>query len=398
MNKVIHDVDFSHLVEMLDISTIGFLVKVAKYLSPHHFTSMSYIALAKLTGCSRNTAQKHIAILEQAGILQVQREYITHDRCAINGYKFACVVQFLGYPAHQNAGSLAQGMNTGVQNLGRDSVDSFVVGDVAADKQDNFSEDLSPDLTASPEAESNLLDGLDLPPINPASWALLQSVGVELNQTAREVAAYPPERVQAAIAIARPRATKNLAGYVLSILRTGVADTPPPTPPAVKENFSGGVGRISGVNKFIHENTPSDDDTFPAEQPTEPDGAPEEIPTEVDDENEAALNRLLQRQEKPPALLVYDQPMTREQWAWNAAHSQLGLQFDRATFDTWLRDATFLRYAENTYEIAVPTSHARDMCQHRLYRNIRRVLSDVLGANVELEFVVNNGVSQNAIS
>jgi chromosomal replication initiator protein len=74
--------------------------------------------------------------------------------------------------------------------------------------------------------------------------------------------------------------------------------------------------------------------------------------------------------------------------AWNAAYNQLELQFDRATFDTWLRPAVFLGYDGTLFAIGVPNSYARDMCQHRLYRNIRRVLSDVYGTSVELRFEV----------
>jgi chromosomal replication initiator protein len=73
--------------------------------------------------------------------------------------------------------------------------------------------------------------------------------------------------------------------------------------------------------------------------------------------------------------------------AWNATYTQLEMQFDRASFDTWLRGAVFLRLEEGSYIIGVRHSYARDMLQHRLYRNIRRVLCDVTGdSTVELRF------------
>ncbi|MEQ8674048.1 MAG: chromosomal replication initiator protein DnaA [Aggregatilineales bacterium] len=81
--------------------------------------------------------------------------------------------------------------------------------------------------------------------------------------------------------------------------------------------------------------------------------------------------------------------------AWNAAYGQLELQLDRANFDTWLRDAFFICEEENgVYVIGVRNSYARDMLQHRLYRNIRRVLSDVCGVDVELRFEVNRPVAK----
>lgn len=83
---------------------------------------------------------------------------------------------------------------------------------------------------------------------------------------------------------------------------------------------------------------------------------------------------------------------------WNAAYHQLELQLDRASFETWLRAAVFLEHeggagprgasAGGVYVIGVPNDYARDMLQHRLYRNLRRVVSDVAGDDCELRFVV----------
>jgi chromosomal replication initiator protein len=79
--------------------------------------------------------------------------------------------------------------------------------------------------------------------------------------------------------------------------------------------------------------------------------------------------------------------------AWNAAFHQLEMQLDRASFETWLRGAALLDVESldgeiATFVIGVRNSYARDMLQHRLYRNVRRVLSDVYGRGVELRFEV----------
>jgi chromosomal replication initiator protein len=89
----------------------------------------------------------------------------------------------------------------------------------------------------------------------------------------------------------------------------------------------------------------------------------------------------------------------KPQEAWSAAFYQLEIQLDRASFDTWLRGAVFLDYtppneisAAHTeggiFTVGVANSYARDMLQHRLYRDVRRVVSDVWGARVELCFEV----------
>ena len=76
--------------------------------------------------------------------------------------------------------------------------------------------------------------------------------------------------------------------------------------------------------------------------------------------------------------------------AWNSAFSQLEIQLDRASFETWMRGAVFLGCTDDgTYRVGVVNTYARDMLQHRLYREIRRVLGDVLGERVELCFEVN---------
>lgn len=73
---------------------------------------------------------------------------------------------------------------------------------------------------------------------------------------------------------------------------------------------------------------------------------------------------------------------------WNAAYNQLELQLDRASFDTWLREATFLRVENDDYVIGVPHSYAQEMLQNRLYRNVWRILSDIRGQDTQLRFVI----------
>lgn len=98
--------------------------------------------------------------------------------------------------------------------------------------------------------------------------------------------------------------------------------------------------------------------------------------------------------------------------AWEVAYNQLELQLDRGSFDTWLRGAALLRVeggpsaashhgrptlfplddeADSTptvFIIGVRNTYARDMLQHRLYRNVWRVVSDVWGKPIELRFEV----------
>lgn len=74
------------------------------------------------------------------------------------------------------------------------------------------------------------------------------------------------------------------------------------------------------------------------------------------------------------------------QEAWNAAYSQLELQMDRGNFSTWIKHTVFLGYEDGVFVIGAPNTYARDMLEFRLYRNIRRVLSDCFLQDVELRF------------
>jgi chromosomal replication initiator protein len=74
---------------------------------------------------------------------------------------------------------------------------------------------------------------------------------------------------------------------------------------------------------------------------------------------------------------------------WTTAYHQLELQLDRASFETWLSGACLLSTEGDMFVIGVRNEYARDMLQHRLYRNVKRVLSDVCGRAVELRFELN---------
>jgi len=75
--------------------------------------------------------------------------------------------------------------------------------------------------------------------------------------------------------------------------------------------------------------------------------------------------------------------------AWTMAQVQLEIQFDRANFNTYLKDVTLVDYDPDAllFTFAVEQEHAANMLQHRLYRNVRRVVSDAFGQEVELAFV-----------
>lgn len=176
---------------------------------------------------------------------------------------------------------------------------------------------------------------------------LLKNVGVHYPMYEQLARQHDLPTIRAAIALARQNADKNPPGFIVDALQQGwVAASPSPTsaPPPPP----------------------------PAEEETEPDAfVPEDITEEA------------------PALPVTP---TVEDAAWRAAYQQLELQLDRASFDTFLRKARLIAVEGQHYTVEVHTTYAQTMLQHRLYRNVQRILSDAAREPVEITFVVGKGL------
>ncbi len=74
--------------------------------------------------------------------------------------------------------------------------------------------------------------------------------------------------------------------------------------------------------------------------------------------------------------------------AWQATLGQLELQLNRATFETWVKNAELLAYEDGSFIISVRNAYIKMWLEQRLYRSIRRTLSDIFGRSVEVRFVV----------
>jgi chromosomal replication initiator protein len=74
--------------------------------------------------------------------------------------------------------------------------------------------------------------------------------------------------------------------------------------------------------------------------------------------------------------------------AWQAALGQFQLEMNKATFDTWVRDARFLSYDNGVFTIGVANGHARDWLEDRLTGLARKILTGIWGQPVEVKFEV----------
>ena len=78
------------------------------------------------------------------------------------------------------------------------------------------------------------------------------------------------------------------------------------------------------------------------------------------------------------------------QEAWSAAIHQLEAQLDRSSFETALRGAVLVDFEPETrtFVVAVRTSYAREMLEHRLSRMVKRITIDIYGQPVEVHFIL----------
>jgi uncharacterized membrane protein len=101
-------------------------------------------------------------------------------------------------------------------------------------------------------------------------------------------------------------------------------------------------------------------------------------------------------QERLQAEKEASKPATVEDLAWRMAYNQLQLQLDRQTFDTWIKHAQLIAVDGNKYTVWHDNTTKRDICQHRLYRDIRARLATALGINanqVVIEFVTSEDLA-----
>ena len=189
------------------------------------------------------------------------------------------------------------------------------------------------------------------------------------------VAQYGPERVQAAVKLICSRRFNNPAGALVKALRDQWAHLPaePAETNAFQENADPAKQR---------------DDSDPSPLPPFPVAAPPGFPPLALPPEEVGQGDTTERDVDVTPAPEISQPESQEAKAWRIAYDQLSIQLDRVSFDTWLRGATFQRAENSVYVIGAPNSYSREMLQHRMYRDIRRVLSDVVGSDVEMRFEV----------
>ena len=65
------------------------------------------------------------------------------------------------------------------------------------------------------------------------------------------------------------------------------------------------------------------------------------------------------------------------------------MQLDRASYDSWLRGAILVDFksVSNMFVVLARNELAGTMLRQRLYRSLKRILSDVYGRSAEIRFL-----------
>jgi chromosomal replication initiator protein len=75
---------------------------------------------------------------------------------------------------------------------------------------------------------------------------------------------------------------------------------------------------------------------------------------------------------------------------WRNALGKLQLQVSKANYTTWLSNSQGLRCQDSTFVVSVPSIFVSEWLSKRLYPLVRKTLVDIMGKDVDVQFVVQN--------
>jgi len=75
---------------------------------------------------------------------------------------------------------------------------------------------------------------------------------------------------------------------------------------------------------------------------------------------------------------------------WERALGKLQIQVSKANYTTWLGNSQGLSCQDNTFVVSVPNIFVAEWLSKRLYPLVRKTLVDIMGKNVDVQFVVQN--------
>jgi chromosomal replication initiator protein len=81
---------------------------------------------------------------------------------------------------------------------------------------------------------------------------------------------------------------------------------------------------------------------------------------------------------------------------WERTLDKLQIQVSKANYTTWLSNSQGLSCQDNTFVVSVPNIFVAEWLSKRLYPLVRKTLVDIMGKDVDVQFVVHNRVQLSA--
>lgn len=358
------------IANTLGFKAVGILTVITANINLHtNEFRCSLAALAELAQTSVPTISKYTRELEDTGHIKVSRSGGGNHH-EVNVYHLAgkhaetalMAVNPLNPSPKETSQQGLNNLTSGVKKLYTDYIDSL---DSDRDEEDNLN------LTPIPESDSGehltAGEGADKTvETQDSAITLIEEMGI--TGTALEAAKLYPERIPAALSLSADAKIRNKASYIARILINGeypdkIADKTP--------------AKNLGNN------------SWQSDKPSQFSGKSWADFAETNDNNADIPTAISPTFQQPLSPTFADLVPETTDSAWLSTYNQLELQLGKASFDTWLKSSKFIRIEpDGTYIIAVHNSYAKDMLQHRLYRNVKRVLTDVIGKPTELRFVI----------
>lgn len=70
------------------------------------------------------------------------------------------------------------------------------------------------------------------------------------------------------------------------------------------------------------------------------------------------------------------------------ALDQLRLDMPKASFDTWVRDTSFVSFEDGVFTIGTPNGYGREWLASRLTSTLTRLKTGILNQHLEINFIV----------
>ena len=74
--------------------------------------------------------------------------------------------------------------------------------------------------------------------------------------------------------------------------------------------------------------------------------------------------------------------------AWKFALDQLQMEMPKATFDSWVRQASFVSYEDGVFEVGATNEYTREWLEGRLSSMATRLLTGLMNRSVQVRFIV----------